>query len=97
MFVQNEAYQHIGTVDMEKVEKCVRETMEWMNNAMNAQAKQQLNQNLAVYTHEIKAQRSVSISYFTFLLEYPILFPLVIFTLFGWHTLLRQLAGDLDF
>ncbi|XP_040196390.1 heat shock protein 105 kDa [Rana temporaria] len=55
---QNEAYLHIGTVDMEKVEKCVRETMEWMNNAMNAQAKRQLNQNLAVYTHEIKAQRS---------------------------------------
>lgn len=55
---QNEAYRHISAVDMEKVEKCVRETMEWMTNAMNAQAKQQLNQNLAVYTHEIKAQHS---------------------------------------
>lgn len=55
---QSEAYQHISTVDMEKVAKCVQETMDWMNNAMNAQAKQLLNQNPVVYAHEIKAQRS---------------------------------------
>ncbi|XP_044140766.1 heat shock protein 105 kDa [Bufo gargarizans] len=55
---QSEAYQHISATDMEKVEKCVRETMEWMNNAMNLQAKQQLDQSPAVYTHEIKAQLS---------------------------------------
>ncbi|XP_072260513.1 heat shock protein 105 kDa [Pyxicephalus adspersus] len=55
---QSEAYQHIGAADMEKVEKCVRETMEWLNNAMNVQAKQHLDQNPAVYSHEIKAQCS---------------------------------------
>ncbi|XP_018410985.1 PREDICTED: heat shock protein 105 kDa isoform X1 [Nanorana parkeri] len=55
---QNEAYQHISTADMEKVTKCVQETTGWMNNAMNAQAKQHLYQNPVVYTHEIKAQCS---------------------------------------
>ncbi|KAM5181803.1 heat shock protein 105 kDa [Mantella aurantiaca] len=55
---QNEAYQHLSSADIEKVEKCVRETMGWLNNAMNAQAKQHLDQNPVVYTHEIKAQRS---------------------------------------
>lgn len=47
---------------MEKVEKCARETMEWMNNAMNVQAKQRWDQDPAVYAHEIKAQLSVSIA-----------------------------------
>ncbi|XP_063807825.1 heat shock protein 105 kDa [Pseudophryne corroboree] len=56
---QSETYQHISVDNMKKVEKCVRETMEWMNNAMNAQAKQRLDQNPAVYVHEIKAQRDV--------------------------------------
>ncbi|XP_073439274.1 heat shock protein 105 kDa isoform X1 [Dendrobates tinctorius] len=55
---QGEAYQHISATDMEKVEKCVRETMEWMNNAMNLQAKQQLDQNPVVYGCDIKAQLS---------------------------------------
>ncbi|KAM9320926.1 heat shock protein 105 kDa [Gastrophryne carolinensis] len=55
---QCEAYQHISAADMEKVEKCVRETMGWMNNAMNAQAKQLLYQNPVVYAHEIRAQHS---------------------------------------
>lgn len=57
-YQQSEAYQHISATDMEKVEKCVRETLEWMNNAMNVQAQQRLDQNPAVYTHEIKAQLS---------------------------------------
>ncbi|XP_069812342.1 heat shock protein 105 kDa-like [Dendropsophus ebraccatus] len=55
---QSEAYQHISATDMEKVEKCVQESMEWMNNAMNLQAKQRLDQNPAVYSSEIKAQLS---------------------------------------
>ncbi|XP_075707806.1 heat shock protein 105 kDa [Rhinoderma darwinii] len=55
---QSEAYRHISATDMEKVEKCVRETMEWMNNAIKVQAKQRLDQNPAVYAYEIKAQLS---------------------------------------
>ncbi|XP_068123135.1 heat shock protein 105 kDa [Hyperolius riggenbachi] len=55
---QSEVYQHIRNVDMEKVEKCVRETMQWMNNAMNAQAKQPLEQNPVVLARDIKAQCS---------------------------------------
>ncbi|KAM3934750.1 heat shock protein 105 kDa [Leptodactylus fuscus] len=55
---QSQDYQHISATDMEKVEKCVRETMEWMNNAMNVQAKQRLDQNPAIYAREIKAQVS---------------------------------------
>ncbi|KAM4795059.1 heat shock protein 105 kDa [Rhinophrynus dorsalis] len=55
---QSETYQHISSSDMEKVEKCVRETMEWMNNAMNAQAKQPLDQDPVVQAHEIKTKRT---------------------------------------
>ncbi|NP_001085637.1 heat shock 105kD [Xenopus laevis] len=53
---KSEAYQHISSTDMEKVEKCVGETMEWMNNVMNAQAKQRLDQDPVVKVHEIKAK-----------------------------------------
>ncbi|KAM4045829.1 heat shock protein 105 kDa [Anomaloglossus baeobatrachus] len=55
---QGEAYEHISATDMEKVDKCVHETMQWMNNAMNLQAKQRLHQNPAVYGRDIKAQLS---------------------------------------
>ncbi|KAG9491926.1 hypothetical protein GDO78_000431 [Eleutherodactylus coqui] len=55
---QSETYQHISAADMEKVEKCVQETMEWMNNAMIVQSKQRLDYNPAIYAHEIKAQLS---------------------------------------
>uniref|UniRef100_A0A6I8S4F8 Heat shock protein 105 kDa n=1 Tax=Xenopus tropicalis TaxID=8364 RepID=A0A6I8S4F8_XENTR len=55
---KSEAYEHISSTDMEKVEKCVRETMEWMNNMMNAQAKQRLNQDPVVQVHDIKAKRT---------------------------------------
>ncbi|KAG8452841.1 hypothetical protein GDO86_004580 [Hymenochirus boettgeri] len=55
---QSEAFQHISSTDMEKVEKCVRETAEWMNNAMNTQAKQRLDQDPVVQAHEIKAKRA---------------------------------------
>ncbi|XP_063285528.1 heat shock protein 105 kDa isoform X1 [Pelobates fuscus] len=56
---QSETYQHISSLDMEKVEKCVRETMDWMSNAMNAQSKQPLDQDPVVHVDEIKAKNSL--------------------------------------
>ncbi|XP_053564443.1 heat shock protein 105 kDa [Bombina bombina] len=55
---KSETYQHINTTEMEKVEKCVSETMEWMNNALNAQAKQRLDVDPVVCAHEIKAKHT---------------------------------------
>ncbi|XP_053312346.1 heat shock protein 105 kDa [Spea bombifrons] len=55
---QSETYRHISSIDMEKVEKSVRETMQWMNNAMNAQDKQPLDQEPVIYAHEIRAKRA---------------------------------------
>uniref|UniRef100_A0A8C5QBW7 Heat shock protein 105 kDa n=1 Tax=Leptobrachium leishanense TaxID=445787 RepID=A0A8C5QBW7_9ANUR len=51
-----EAYQHISSQDMEKVEKCVRETMDWMNNAMNTQNKLTPDQDPIVFVNDIKAK-----------------------------------------
>ncbi|XP_075055056.1 heat shock protein 105 kDa [Mixophyes fleayi] len=56
---QSEEYDHISADNMKKVAKCVKETMDWMSNSMNAQAKQRLEQNPVVYVHEIKAQHAV--------------------------------------
>lgn len=36
----DEKYNHIDESEMKKVEKSVNEAMEWMNNVMNAQAKE---------------------------------------------------------
>ncbi|KAM8975771.1 heat shock protein 105 kDa [Pelodytes ibericus] len=55
---QSDTYKHISSLDMEKVEKCVRETMDWMNNTMNAQEKQPLDQDPVVCASDIKAKRS---------------------------------------
>lgn len=43
-----------------KVEKCVSEVVEWMNNAVSAQAKKSLDQDPAVHSSEIKAKLQVS-------------------------------------
>lgn len=45
---------------MMKVEKCVSEVVEWMNNAVSAQAKKSLDQDPAVHSSEIKAKLQVS-------------------------------------
>ncbi|XP_078078343.1 heat shock protein 105 kDa-like [Mustelus asterias] len=49
-----EKYNHIDVCEMEKVEKTVNETMEWMNNAMDMQAKLSFDQDPAVHVVEIK-------------------------------------------
>lgn len=46
---------------MKKVEKSVNEVMEWMNNAMNAQATKSLDQDPVVRSQEIKAKIKVSV------------------------------------
>ncbi|XP_029458510.1 heat shock protein 105 kDa [Rhinatrema bivittatum] len=55
---KDEKYNHIDAVEMEKVEKYVGETMEWMNNAMNAQVKQCPYQDPVVRASEIKAKQN---------------------------------------
>ncbi|KAM5278958.1 heat shock protein 105 kDa isoform 2-T2 [Hipposideros larvatus] len=52
----DEKYNHIDESEMKKVEKCVNEVMEWMNNVMNAQARKSLNQDPVVRAQEIKAK-----------------------------------------
>lgn len=47
---------------MKKVEKCVNEMMEWMNNVMNAQARKSLDQEPVVRAQEIKAKIKVSVT-----------------------------------
>lgn len=60
--LQDEKYNHIDESEMKKVEKSVNEAMEWMNNVMNAQAKQSLDQDPVVHAQEIKAKIKVSIN-----------------------------------
>lgn len=60
LFGQDEKYIHIDEMEMMKVEKCVSEVVEWMNNAVSAQAKKSLDQDPAVHSSEIKAKLQVS-------------------------------------
>ncbi|XP_021234033.1 heat shock protein 105 kDa isoform X2 [Numida meleagris] len=53
---KDEKYIHIDEMEMMKVEKCVSEVIEWMNNAVSAQAKRSLDQDPAVRSFEIKAK-----------------------------------------
>ncbi|XP_053941805.1 heat shock protein 105 kDa isoform X2 [Cuculus canorus] len=53
---KDEKYIHIDEMEMMKVEKCVSEVAEWMNNAVSAQAKKSLDQDPAVHSSEIKAK-----------------------------------------
>uniref|UniRef100_A0A8C3CZC9 Heat shock protein 105 kDa n=1 Tax=Cairina moschata TaxID=8855 RepID=A0A8C3CZC9_CAIMO len=53
---KDEKYIHIDEMEMMKVEKCVSEVVEWMNNAVSAQAKKSLDQDPAVLSSEIKAK-----------------------------------------
>lgn len=52
----DDKYNHIDESEMKKVEKCVNEMMEWMNNVMNAQARKSLDQEPVVRAQEIKAK-----------------------------------------
>ncbi|XP_030311319.1 heat shock protein 105 kDa isoform X2 [Calypte anna] len=53
---KDEKYIHIDEMEIMKVEKCVSEVAEWMNNAVSAQAKKTLDQDPAVHSSEIKAK-----------------------------------------
>ncbi|XP_056430906.1 heat shock 70 kDa protein 4 isoform X2 [Hyla sarda] len=53
---KEEAYDHLDAADMEKVEKCTNEAMEWMNNKMNLQMKQSLTVDPVVHTKDIQAK-----------------------------------------
>ncbi|XP_075418890.1 heat shock protein 105 kDa isoform X2 [Tenrec ecaudatus] len=53
---QEEKYNHIDESEMSKVEKSVSEVREWMNNAMNAQARRRPDQDPAVLVQDIRAK-----------------------------------------
>ncbi|XP_077197936.1 heat shock protein 105 kDa [Paroedura picta] len=53
---KEEKYNHIDETEIIKVEKSVRDTMEWLSNVINAQAKQSLDQDPVVRVNEIKGK-----------------------------------------
>ncbi|XP_062992441.1 heat shock 70 kDa protein 4L [Elgaria multicarinata webbii] len=53
---KDEKYDHIDPVDMEKVEKCTSEAMNWLNSKMNAQNRLSLTQDPVVKVAEIIAK-----------------------------------------
>nr|XP_020637165.1 heat shock 70 kDa protein 4L [Pogona vitticeps] len=53
---KDEKYDHIDAVDMEKVEKCTNEAMNWLNSKMNAQNRLSLTQDPVVKVAEIMAK-----------------------------------------
>ena len=50
---------HISAEDMSTVEKCVKESMGWMNNMMNAQSKLAITQHPVVKVADIIAKIQV--------------------------------------
>ncbi|MGH0169679.1 UNVERIFIED_CONTAM: hypothetical protein FKN15_062655 [Acipenser sinensis] len=59
---QDEQYEHLDAVDMEKVEKLVNEAMAWMNNKMNQQSKQSLTLDPVIKVKEIQAKTKELVS-----------------------------------
>ncbi|XP_044136774.1 heat shock 70 kDa protein 4 [Bufo gargarizans] len=53
---KEEAYDHLDAADVEKVEKSTNEAMEWMNNKMNLQMKQNLTADPVVKAKDIQAK-----------------------------------------
>ncbi|CAH2277055.1 heat shock 70 kDa 4 [Pelobates cultripes] len=53
---KEETYEHLDPAEVEKVEKSVNESMEWMNNKMNLQHKQNLTVDPVVKTKDIQAK-----------------------------------------
>uniref|UniRef100_A0A5S6JXA6 Erlin-1 n=1 Tax=Xenopus tropicalis TaxID=8364 RepID=A0A5S6JXA6_XENTR len=53
---KEEAYDHLDPADMEKMEKSVNEAMEWLNNKMNLQMKQDPTADPIVKTKEIQGK-----------------------------------------
>uniref|UniRef100_A0A452H171 Uncharacterized protein n=1 Tax=Gopherus agassizii TaxID=38772 RepID=A0A452H171_9SAUR len=53
---KDEKYDHLDPAEMEKVEKCISEAMNWLNTKMNAQNKLSLTQDPVVKVAEILAK-----------------------------------------
>ncbi|KAG8439214.1 hypothetical protein GDO86_005439 [Hymenochirus boettgeri] len=53
---KEETYDHLDAADMEKVEKSTNEAMEWLNNKMNLQMKQDLTADPVVKIKEIQTK-----------------------------------------
>ncbi|KAM3837144.1 heat shock protein 105 kDa [Vipera latastei] len=51
---KDEKYIHIDESEMNKVEKCISDATEWLNNIINIQAKQSLDQDPVIHVNEIK-------------------------------------------
>ena len=57
---QEEQYDHLDEVDVNKVDKLSSEAMMWMNSAMNQQSKHSLSVDPPVKVKEIQAKTRVS-------------------------------------
>lgn len=57
---QDERYLHLSAEEMSTVEKCVSESMVWMNSKMNAQSKLNITQDPVVKVADIISKIQVS-------------------------------------
>lgn len=73
---QDEQYEHLDELEVMKVEKQVNEAMNWMNNKMNEQSKQNLTLNPVIKACEIQAKTKVLITFYMFLKQCFILLKL---------------------
>lgn len=57
---QDERYLHLSVEEMSSVEKCVSETMVWMNGRMNAQSKLGITQDPVVKVADVISKIQVT-------------------------------------
>uniref|UniRef100_A0A8C7RCT1 Heat shock protein 4 like n=1 Tax=Oncorhynchus mykiss TaxID=8022 RepID=A0A8C7RCT1_ONCMY len=61
IYTQDERYQHLNTEEMSNVEKCVNESMGWMNSKMNAQSQLTIAQDPVVKVADIISKIQVCV------------------------------------
>lgn len=61
IYTQDERYQHLNAEEMSNVEKCVNESMGWMNSKMNAQSQLTIAQDPVVKVADIISKIQVCV------------------------------------
>lgn len=61
VYTQDERYQHLNAEEMSNVEKCVNESMGWMNSKMNAQSQLTIAQDPVVKVADIISKIQVCV------------------------------------
>uniref|UniRef100_A0A8C7VT46 Heat shock protein 4 like n=1 Tax=Oncorhynchus mykiss TaxID=8022 RepID=A0A8C7VT46_ONCMY len=69
---KDERYQHLNTEEMSNVEKCVNESMGWMNSKMNAQSQLTIAQDPVVKVADIISKIQVCLLIVLIILHVPI-------------------------